>query len=147
MKPDDAEARADYDAKVKELSGKKSGRSELAVCGCYVENCSLTGTQAKLMEALPDDDAPPPKSEPTPAAPPPTAAAVSSAPADESKSKVMKDSRCTKLNFFQEANNQKLGLVEALLTVDDWSSSHDLLSRLADIDPASYQPVILTVCE
>lgn len=110
MKPDDAEARADYDAKVKELSGKKSGRSELAVCGCYVENCSLTGTQAKLMEALPDDDAPPPKSEPTPAAPPPTAAAVSSAPADESKSKV-KIVGVRNLNSFRKQTTKSLVLL------------------------------------
>ena len=37
--------------------------------------------------------------------------------------------------------NQKLGLVAALLAINDWEDAEGLLIRLARIDPASHPPV------
>lgn len=37
--------------------------------------------------------------------------------------------------------NQKLGLLAALLAINDWDNAESLLHRLAKIDPASHPPV------
>jgi len=46
---------------------------------------------------------------------------------------------------FIKRDNQKFGLIEALIEVGDWKSANSLLSRLSAINPGSHPPVILSI--
>lgn len=54
---------------------------------------------------------------------------------------------CFFLSFFQSANNQKFGLIEALIRIGDWSHAKKIMDRLPAFSAVSYPPVAQAVCK
>ena len=52
----------------------------------------------------------------------------------------------TVIFFQQHENNQKLGLVEALLGIGAWEKSKSILDRLPEFFGTTYKPIATSLC-
>ena len=51
------------------------------------------------------------------------------------------------LTRFQALDNQKIGLIEAMLRIGDWSHAKQLIDRLPHFSAVSHAPVAKALCD